>query len=131
AHMKQAGVPVVSGSDGPVDSLDEAGRVASPVGYPLMLKAAAGGGGIRLVKGAAGAALAPADPPPGRRAPPALGPGAPFLQAAIHPSRDTSRCRSSVIATATWCICTSAIAPSSAATRRSSRRPRLRICRPP
>lgn len=43
--MKAAGVPVVPGSEGIVESVEEAKRVAETVGYPLMLKAVAGGGG--------------------------------------------------------------------------------------
>lgn len=50
--MKNAGVPVIPGSDGAVKSIDEAKRLAEEIGYPLMVKAAAGGGGrgIRLVE---------------------------------------------------------------------------------
>jgi Acetyl/propionyl-CoA carboxylase, alpha subunit len=40
-----AGVPVVPGSDGPVADLASAITVAAGIGYPLMIKAAAGGGG--------------------------------------------------------------------------------------
>jgi acetyl-CoA carboxylase biotin carboxylase subunit len=40
-----AGVPTVPGSPGPVDSLDEALPVARKTGYPVILKASAGGGG--------------------------------------------------------------------------------------
>lgn len=49
--MKEAGVPVVPGTEEPVDDLEEAKRVALTVGYPIMLKALAGGGGkgMRLV----------------------------------------------------------------------------------
>ena len=43
--IKQAGIPTVPGSEGPVASEDEARAVAEAVGYPLMVKAAAGGGG--------------------------------------------------------------------------------------
>lgn len=43
--MKNAGVPVVPGSDGAVTSMAEAQRIASEVGYPVMVKASAGGGG--------------------------------------------------------------------------------------
>ena len=43
ARMAQAGVPIVPG--GPAASLDEARQTAARVGYPVMLKAAAGGGG--------------------------------------------------------------------------------------
>lgn len=43
--MRAAGVPVVPGSDGIVETIDDARRVAEEVGYPVMLKAVAGGGG--------------------------------------------------------------------------------------
>ncbi len=46
--VKQVGVPVCGGSDGTVDSEDEAVRIASEVGYPVMIKAVAGGGGKGL-----------------------------------------------------------------------------------
>ena len=44
----RAGVPVLPGSDGPVGSAGAAREVADAVGYPVMLKAAAGGGGIGM-----------------------------------------------------------------------------------
>lgn len=49
--MKEAGVPVIPGSDGLVSSLSEAADLGESIGYPIMLKAAAGGGGkgIRIV----------------------------------------------------------------------------------
>ncbi len=49
--MKNAGVPVVPGSDGVVKTIDEARIIANEIGYPVMIKASAGGGGrgIRLV----------------------------------------------------------------------------------
>lgn len=49
--MKSAGVPVIPGSDGSVKGLKDAIKIASKIGYPIMLKAAAGGGGkgIRIV----------------------------------------------------------------------------------
>ena len=43
--MKKAGVPVVPGSDGLLKNLEEAKKVAKEIGYPVMLKASAGGGG--------------------------------------------------------------------------------------
>lgn len=43
--MKAAGIPVVPGSDGVVQSLQDAVGIAEEVGYPIMLKAVAGGGG--------------------------------------------------------------------------------------
>ncbi len=56
AHAKQtmvsAGVPVVPGSDGVVASVDDAKKICAEIGYPVMVKASAGGGGrgIRLVE---------------------------------------------------------------------------------
>lgn len=43
--MKEAGVPVIPGSDGSVKGLKDAVVIAEKIGYPVMLKAAAGGGG--------------------------------------------------------------------------------------
>ncbi|MCP4229068.1 MAG: acetyl-CoA carboxylase biotin carboxylase subunit [bacterium] len=43
--MQDAGVPVIPGSDGPVQNEDDAQRVAGKIGYPVMVKASAGGGG--------------------------------------------------------------------------------------
>ena len=43
--MRAAGVPVTPGSDGPVSSVEDALAVAETVGYPVLLKASAGGGG--------------------------------------------------------------------------------------
>jgi len=45
AEMVRLGVPVVPGSDGPVPSIAEARKVAAEVGYPVLIKAAGGGGG--------------------------------------------------------------------------------------
>jgi acetyl-CoA carboxylase biotin carboxylase subunit len=42
---KEAGIPVVPGSDGPVDDTEHALSIAENVGYPVLIKAAAGGGG--------------------------------------------------------------------------------------
>lgn len=45
ATMKAAGVPTVPGSDGLIESLAHAKKIAKEMGYPVMLKATAGGGG--------------------------------------------------------------------------------------
>jgi len=42
---KALGIPVVPGSEGPVSSYDEAKAIAAEIGYPIMVKASAGGGG--------------------------------------------------------------------------------------
>ncbi|RKD71310.1 acetyl-CoA carboxylase biotin carboxylase subunit [Sinobaca qinghaiensis] len=47
-HMQKAGVPVVPGWDGKLDSAEHALEIAEELGYPLMLKASAGGGGIGM-----------------------------------------------------------------------------------
>lgn len=43
--MKRAGVPVVPGSDGAINDIEVAKKLAKEMGYPVILKAAAGGGG--------------------------------------------------------------------------------------
>src|ERR671915_167318 len=53
--MKKAGVPILPGSDGPVDGEEKAQRVARDLGFPVIIKAVAGGGGRGMrVIGAAG-----------------------------------------------------------------------------
>jgi len=46
--MKKAGVPVVPGSEGEVRDVEEAKAIAEEIGYPIVLKASAGGGGIGM-----------------------------------------------------------------------------------
>jgi acetyl-CoA carboxylase biotin carboxylase subunit len=43
--MKNAGVPVIPGSDGIIETLEDAKNTAREIGYPVMIKASAGGGG--------------------------------------------------------------------------------------
>jgi acetyl-CoA carboxylase biotin carboxylase subunit len=52
ATMRAAGVPVVPGSDGLLESLEHAKKTAAEIGYPVMMKATAGGGGkgMRIVR---------------------------------------------------------------------------------
>ena len=45
ATIKQAGLPVVPGSDGPVESVEAGVAAAEEIGYPVIVKASAGGGG--------------------------------------------------------------------------------------
>ncbi|MDW7692402.1 acetyl-CoA carboxylase biotin carboxylase subunit [Flammeovirgaceae bacterium SG7u.111] len=52
ATMQKAGVPTIPGSDGVVDDMEEAVLIAKEIGYPVILKATAGGGGkgMRIVE---------------------------------------------------------------------------------
>jgi acetyl-CoA carboxylase biotin carboxylase subunit len=52
--MKKAGVPILPGSDGPVDSEEKAQKVARDLGFPVIVKAVAGGGGrgMRVIRNA-------------------------------------------------------------------------------
>jgi acetyl-CoA carboxylase, biotin carboxylase subunit len=52
--MKKAGVPILPGSDGPIESEDKAFKAAKEIGYPVIIKATAGGGGrgMRVVRAA-------------------------------------------------------------------------------
>jgi acetyl-CoA carboxylase biotin carboxylase subunit len=52
--MKKAGVPILPGSDGPLDSEERALKMAKDIGYPVIVKATAGGGGrgMRVVRAA-------------------------------------------------------------------------------
>lgn len=48
--MQQASVPVVPGTDEGIVSLEEAKEIAEEIGYPVMLKASAGGGGVGMIR---------------------------------------------------------------------------------
>jgi acetyl-CoA carboxylase biotin carboxylase subunit len=50
--MKKAGIPILPGSDGPVDSEEKAQKIAKDLGYPVIIKAVAGGGGrgMRVIR---------------------------------------------------------------------------------
>ncbi len=58
--MKKAGVPILPGSEGPVEGEEAALKVAREIGYPVIIKATAGGGGrgMRVVHGPADLATA-------------------------------------------------------------------------
>ena len=53
--MKKAGVPILPGSDGPLDNEEKALKLAKEIGYPVIVKATAGGGGrgMRVVRASA------------------------------------------------------------------------------
>src|SRR5947199_6864046 len=50
--MRKAGVPILPGSDGPIDNEDKALKLAKDIGFPVIVKATAGGGGrgMRVVR---------------------------------------------------------------------------------
>ncbi|MBU2956626.1 acetyl-CoA carboxylase biotin carboxylase subunit [Paracoccus sp. 1_MG-2023] len=58
--MKKLGVPCVPGSEGGVDDVDDAKRIAGQIGYPVIIKATAGGGGrgMKVAKDEAGLEVA-------------------------------------------------------------------------
>jgi acetyl-CoA carboxylase biotin carboxylase subunit len=85
--MAGAGVPVVPGSDGPVDSAEAAREVGGLIGYPLMIKAAAGGGGIGMMRVKDEAGLAAAFASAQRRAQSAFGSGALFVERFLESPR--------------------------------------------
>jgi acetyl-CoA carboxylase biotin carboxylase subunit len=85
--MAEAGVPVVPGSDGPVDSVEAAREIAGRIGYPVMIKAAAGGGGIGMMKVKDEPALSPAFASAQRRAQSAFGSGALFVERYLEGAR--------------------------------------------
>ncbi|HSE04062.1 MAG TPA: acetyl-CoA carboxylase biotin carboxylase subunit [Methylomirabilota bacterium] len=85
--MAAAGVPVVPGSDGPVDSVEAARALAGRIGYPLMIKAAGGGGGIGMMKVKDEPALSPAFVSAQRRAQSAFGAGTLFVERYLEGAR--------------------------------------------
>ncbi len=80
ALARSLGIPVVPGSDAGVRSADEAAVVAERLGYPVMLKAAAGGGGRGIRRVAAAADLAEAFERARGEAEAAFGDGALFVE---------------------------------------------------
>ena len=98
--MKKAGLPMLPGSDGPVENEDRALQLAKDIGYPVIVKAVAGGGGrgMRIVKAAAELAARARAPPSARpRRPSAT---ATSTSSATSRRRATSSSRSSAITTA-------------------------------
>jgi acetyl-CoA carboxylase biotin carboxylase subunit len=85
--MATAGVPVVPGSDGPVESVDAVREIAGRIGYPVMIKAAAGGGGIGMLRVRDEAGLAAAFASSQRRAQSAFGSGSLFVERFLEAPR--------------------------------------------
>ena len=119
-----AGVPVVPSAELRGSTVD-----ADAIGYPLLVKAAAGGGGegMRIVRDPADFADALAA---ARRRRPPRSVTTRSWWSGTSSTAATSRCRCSPTSTATWCTSSSATAPRSAGTRRSSRRRRPRRSAP-
>ncbi|WP_374285642.1 acetyl-CoA carboxylase biotin carboxylase subunit [Lactococcus sp.] len=87
ARMREAGVPVTPGSDGEVFTADEALVIADKIGYPVMLKASAGGGGKGIRKVSSSEELVPAFNAATAEAQAAFGNGAMFIERMIYPAR--------------------------------------------
>ena len=86
-RMAAAGVPIVPGSAEPVGDTEAAARIAAEVGYPVILKAAAGGGGIGMAKVGDAAALAGALATATRRAQSAFGNGQVYVERYLEAPR--------------------------------------------
>jgi acetyl-CoA carboxylase biotin carboxylase subunit len=85
--MTAAGVPVVPGSTEPVKDAAEAERVAREIGFPVILKAAHGGGGIGMARVAEPGAVAAAFATAERRAQAAFGRGAIYVERYLEQPR--------------------------------------------
>ncbi|MBU2360520.1 MAG: acetyl-CoA carboxylase biotin carboxylase subunit [Alphaproteobacteria bacterium] len=82
-----AGVPVVPGSDGRVDDMEEIIALADRIGYPVMVKAAAGGGGRGIRVADHAASLRKLAPQARQEAEAAFGDGGLYLERAIRAPR--------------------------------------------
>ncbi|MFC5630256.1 MULTISPECIES: acetyl-CoA carboxylase biotin carboxylase subunit [Streptococcus] len=87
AEMIKADVPVIPGSEGEVFSTEEALTIADKLGYPVMLKASAGGGGKGIRKVTNREELAPAFESASQEAQAAFGNGAMYIEKVIYPAR--------------------------------------------
>ncbi|EFX51998.1 acetyl-CoA carboxylase, biotin carboxylase subunit [Streptococcus cristatus ATCC 51100] len=87
AQMIKAKVPVIPGSDGEVHTSEEALEVAKKIGYPVMLKASAGGGGKGIRKVEKAEDLVAAFESASSEAKAAFGNGAMYMERVIYPAR--------------------------------------------
>lgn len=85
--MKKAGVPVIPGSDGAIVDVKQALEIANQVGYPVMIKAAAGGGGKGIRKVLTEAELPSAFASAQQEAKAAFGNDEMYLEKIIYPAR--------------------------------------------
>ena len=86
-QMIKAGVPVIPGSDGEVYTAEEALEIAERIGYPVMLKASAGGGGKGIRKVEKPEDLVAAFESASSEAQAAFGNGAMYMERVIYPAR--------------------------------------------
>lgn len=86
-EMIKANVPVIPGSDGEVMTSDQALQVADKVGYPVMLKASAGGGGKGIRKVTRKEDLVAAFESASQEALAAFGNGAMYIEKVVYPAR--------------------------------------------
>lgn len=87
AEMIKANVPVIPGSDGEVYTAEEALAIADKLGYPVMLKASAGGGGKGIRKVDSSRELTAAFESASQEAQAAFGNGAMYIEKVIYPAR--------------------------------------------
>ena len=87
AQMIKAKVPVIPGSDGEVHTSEEALEVAEKIGYPVMLKASAGGGGKGIRKVEKAEDLVAAFESASSEAKAAFGNGSMYMERVIYPAR--------------------------------------------
>ncbi len=87
AEMIKAQVPVIPGSDGEVLTIQEALEIADKIGYPVMLKASAGGGGKGIRKVEKAEDLVPAFESASSEAKAAFGNGAMYMERVVYPAR--------------------------------------------
>ncbi|HFI0416324.1 TPA: acetyl-CoA carboxylase biotin carboxylase subunit [Streptococcus suis] len=87
AEMIKAQVPVIPGSDGEVLTIQEALEIAEKIGYPVMLKASAGGGGKGIRKVEKAEDLVPAFESASSEAKAAFGNGAMYMERVVYPAR--------------------------------------------
>lgn len=86
-EMIAAGVPVIPGSDGEVHTADQALEIAGRIGYPVMLKASAGGGGKGIRKVEEEHELTAAFEYASQEALAAFGNGAMYIEKVVYPAR--------------------------------------------